>query len=138
MRFPARELFVAVLLLTIPTARAANVRTFLISDFGAVADEKTMNTAAIASAIDAAAKAGGGVVKVPSGKWLTGAVELKSNVTLYLDNGATLLMSTNPADYPVVRTRWEGTECYNYSGLVHARDAAHIAITGKGTIDGQG
>jgi polygalacturonase len=47
-------------------------------------------------------------------------------------------MSTNPADYPVVLTRWEGTECYNYSGLIHANNATHIAITGKGIIDGQG
>jgi polygalacturonase len=138
MRIPYFHL---ALLLYIAAAncQAAERRTFPITDFGAVSnDGKTMNTSAFAKAIQAAVDAGGGIVKVPEGKWLTGAIELKSKVTLNLDSGATLLMSTNPADYPVVLTRWEGIECYNYSGLIYARDANHIAITGKGTIDGQG
>ena len=137
MRLAQSFLSLAILLILAPTAHAEPA-TFSIADYGANSDGKTLNTDAIAKAIDAASQAGGGIVKVPSGKWLTGAIELKSNVTLFLDNGATLLMSTNPADYPVVLTRWEGIECYNYSGLIHANNASHIAITGKGIIDGQG
>lgn len=139
MRFP--HLFLVLVLCTFhpPSARADDPPAFSITDFGAVSDDgKKLNTSAIAKAIDAASQAGGGIVKIPSGKWLSGAIELKSHVTLFLDNGATLFMSTNPADYPVVLTRWEGIECYNYSGLIYANNADHIAITGKGTIDGQG
>lgn len=138
MRFPPLHVALAFTLIYAPLSSAAQPPTFSINDYGAVSDGKTLNTDAIAKAIDAASQAGGGTVKVLSGKWLTGAVELKSNVTLFLDNGSTLLMSTNPADYPVVFTRWEGIECYNYSGLIHANNASHIAITGKGIIDGQG
>jgi polygalacturonase len=106
--------------------------------FGAVPDGKTKNTDAIAKAIDDVVKKGGGVVRVPAGDFLTGPVVLKSNVRLHLDPGSTLRFSTDPSDYPVVLTRWEGTECMNYSGLISARDAHDIAITGEGTIDGQG
>src|SRR3954465_7114123 len=133
MRLAPFILLQAILSILGPTPHA-EPPTFSIADSGGKSDGQTLNTDATAKAIDAASQAGGGIVKVPSGKWLTGAVELKSNVTLFLDNGATLLMSTNPADYPVVLTRWEGIECYNYSGLIHATNASHIAITGKGII----
>ena len=111
---------------------------FSIADFGAKADGKTKDTDAITKALDAAEQAGGGTVHFPAGTYLTGAVKLRSKVGIHLDKGATILFSTDPADYPVVLTRWEGTECMNYSGLMYARDAADIAVTGEGTIDGQG
>lgn len=110
---------------------------FTITDFGARADGKTLNTEAIASAIAACSAAGGGRVVVPAGVFLTGAVHLKSNVDLHLAEGATLLFSTEPAHYPMVFTRWEGMELINYSPLVYAFEAKNIAITGKGTLDGQ-
>lgn len=112
-------------------------RDFLVTDFGAIADGKTMNTAAFAKAIDACNKAGGGRVVVPLGKYLTGAIYLKSNVNLHLQDGTIILFSTNPADYPIVFTRWEGMELMNYSALIYAYGEKNIAITGKGTLDGQ-
>ncbi|GMV90428.1 MAG: polygalacturonase [Candidatus Hydrogenedentota bacterium] len=114
-------------------------RVFDIAVFGAVGDGETKNTGAIRAAIEACADAGGGVVRVPAGTWVTGAIHLRSNVNLHLDEGAVLRFSTDPADYlPVVFTRWAGFECYNYSPLIYARDCENIAVTGPGTIDGNG
>jgi unsaturated rhamnogalacturonyl hydrolase len=113
-------------------------REFRITDFGALADGKTDSTAAIKMAIEACHNAGGGHVVVPDGEFLTGAIHLLSNVDLHLADGATLKFSTDPAAYlPVVRTRWEGTECMNYSALIYAFEQENIAVTGHGTIDGQ-
>jgi len=112
-------------------------RDFVITSYGAVADGKTEATDALRKAIDACNKAGGGRVVVPAGTFLTGAVHLKSNVNLYLAEGATLKFSTDPEKYlPVVYTRFEGTECMNYSPLIYAFEQENIAITGSGTLDG--
>jgi polygalacturonase len=113
-------------------------RLFDITKYGAKSDATTLATKAIADAIEACAKAGGGRVLVPTGKFLTGAIHLKSNVELHVSEGATLLFDTNPASYPIVFTRWEGMELMNYSPLIYARKQKNIAITGKGTLDGQG
>lgn len=113
--------------------------TYLITDFGAVGDGKTLNTQAINKAIDLCSNHGGGIVLVPKGVFLTGAVHLKNNVNLHLTAHATLKFSTNPADYlPLVHTRWEGNEVMNYSPLIYANGQSNIAITGKGTLDGSG
>lgn len=113
-------------------------RTFNVTEFGAVGDGVTMSTDAINGAINACSQAGGGTVIVPQGQYLTGAVHLKSNVNLHIEEGATLKFSQNDADYlPLVFTRWEGTECYNYSPFVYAFEQENIAITGQGTLDGQ-
>ncbi|TFI56901.1 glycoside hydrolase family 28 protein [Sphingomonas parva] len=112
-------------------------RTFDIVRYGARGDGRSLATAAIAAAIDACAKAGGGRVLVPAGRFLTGAVHLRSNVELHLAEGATLAFSTDPADYPMVFTRWEGIELINYSPFVYAFGQKNIAITGRGTLDGQ-
>jgi len=109
-------------------------RDFPITDFGAKAGADS--SAAIRAAIEAAAKAGGGRVVVPPGQWKTGAIHLKSNVNLHVATGATLNFSTNPADYPMVRTRWEGVELMNYSPLIYAFEQENIAVTGGGTLDG--
>ena len=70
--------------------------------------------------------------------FLTGAIHLKYNVNLHVSEGATLLFSTDPAQYlPVVLTRFEGVECMNYSPLIYAHDCENIAVTGTGTLDGQ-
>jgi len=113
-------------------------RLFDITKYGARPDATTLNTKAIADAIDACAKAGGGRVLVPAGRFLTGAIHLLSNVELHVSQGATLLFDTNPASYPIVFTRWEGMECMNYSPLIYARKQKNIGITGRGTLDGQG
>jgi polygalacturonase len=112
-------------------------RDFLITSYGAKAGGETDNTEAIRKAIEACGKAGGGRVVVPAGTFLTGAIHLKSNVNLYVSEGATLKFSTDPTKYlPVVYTRWEGTELMNYSPFIYAFEQQNIAVTGKGTLDG--
>jgi len=114
-------------------------KVFPISDYGAMGDGVAKNTEAINAAIAACAEAGGGVVLVPAGAWLTGAIHLKSNVNLHLSENAVLRFSDDPKDYlPVVFTRWAGFECYNYSPLIYAHDCENIAVTGPGKIDGNG
>lgn len=110
-------------------------RDFVITKYGASPADKKKNTRALAKAIEACNRAGGGRVVVPAGEWLTGPVHLKSNVNLYLEEGAVLRFSDNPADYlPAVMTSWEGLECYNYSPLVYAFECENVAITGKGVL----
>ena len=112
-------------------------RDFEITKFGALADGKTENTEAIRNAIAACNKAGGGRVVVAGGVFLTGAIHLKSNVNLYIAEGATLKFIPDPAKYlPVVLTRFEGTECMNFSPPIYAFEQENLAITGKGTLDG--
>jgi len=113
-------------------------RDFDISRFGAVADGQTDSTAAIASAIDACAQAGGGRVMIPAGEFLTGPIHLRSNVELHLATNAVLKFSTDPQAYlPAVFTRFEGTECYNLSPLIYALGQKNVAVTGDGMLDGQ-
>ena len=113
-------------------------RDFLITKFGAKADETTDSTEAFRKAIAACNSAGGGRVVVPAGTFLTGAIHLKSNVNLHVSPGATIKFSKNPGDYlPVVFTRWEGTELMNYSPFIYAFEQTNIAVTGEGTLDGQ-
>ncbi len=104
---------------------------------GAVADGTTLCTDAIAKAIDQLGD-GGGVVQVPAGTFLTGPIRLKSNITLQVDEGATLKFATDPKLYPLVKTRYEGVEIMNYSPLIAAYGCHDVKITGKGTLDGQG
>ena len=112
-------------------------RDFEITKFGAIADGKTDNTKAIRQAIAACNKAGGGRVVVAGGVYLTGAIHLRSNVNLHIAEGATLKFIPDPTKYlPVVLTRFEGTECMNYSPPIYAFEQENIAITGKGTLDG--
>jgi exo-poly-alpha-galacturonosidase len=123
----------------------AKPRVFSIKDFGAENDGKTINTKAIQSAIDSCTP--GSVVLVPAGVYKTGALFLKSDMTLELDENAVLLGSENPADYPMEK----GYTLYSYStnkrppSLINAfsdtRAAGtfkNIRIVGKGTIDGNG
>ena len=113
-------------------------REFNITRFGATPSGNDDATAAIRKAIEACAKAGGGRVVVPPGEYLTGPIHLKSNVELHLQRQATLKFTTNTEAYlPVVLTRFEGMECYNYSPLIYALDQENIAVTGEGTLDGQ-
>lgn len=110
-------------------------RSFSIEEYGAIKGGQVDNTDAIAQAINACSKAGGGRVLVPEGEWLTGPIHLKSNVNLYLAENAVLRFTDNPSDYlPSVMTSWEGMECYNYSPLIYAFECENIAITGKGML----
>jgi polygalacturonase len=113
-------------------------RNFTITDYGAVADNERDCTDAFKMAISAANQAGGGRVVVPPGTFLTGPIHLKSNVNLYVSDGAIINFFVDPNKYmPVVYTRFEGTECMNYSPLVYAYEQENIAITGKGILDGR-
>ena len=113
-------------------------RDFEITRYGAKADGKTDCTIAFRDAIAAANKARGGRVVVPEGVFLTGAIHLKSDVNLHVSRGATVRFIPDPKLYPIVLTRYEGTECLNYSPFFYAWEQQNIAITGPGTLDGQG
>ena len=112
---------------------------FSILNYGAKADGKTDCLPAIKNAIAECSKAGGGRVVVPAGTYLVnGPIHLLSNVNLHLDENAVIKFGTNADDYlPVVHTRFEGVELMNYSPLVYAFNQTNIAVTGKGTLDGQ-
>lgn len=94
----------------------------------------------IQRAIKEAHEAGGGRVVLPAGLWLSdGPVHLRSHVELHISEGAHLRFLGNEQRYlPAVRTRWEGTEVFTYSPLLYAENCENVAITGPGTIDGQG
>ena len=98
----------------------------------------TCSTKAIQKAVDDAAAAGGGKVVIPAGVWYTGALELKSEVELHLEEQAVLRFMRNKTNafYPVRLSRWEGVECMNFSPFIYADRAENIAITGRGTLDG--
>ncbi|MFB4419507.1 glycoside hydrolase family 28 protein [Streptomyces sp. QL37] len=109
-----------------------------ITDHGAVGDGVQDCTEAIRAAVETCARAGGGHVVVPPGDWLTGAVHLRSRIDLHLEEGATLRFRQEPQAYlPPVYSRYEGTECFNYSPFVYAFDCHTVAVTGRGTLDGQ-
>jgi polygalacturonase len=120
--------------IAVPDFRAA--KPFPITDFGAAQGDQAATSRALAQAIDAAHKAGAGVVIVPAGVWPTGKIHLKSGVNLHVAKGATLLFSSDPKDYlPPVPTSWEGLECYNYSPLIYAYECETVAVTGEGTLE---
>lgn len=113
-------------------------KKFNILDFGAVSDGVFDNTEVFKNAINNCAESGGGMVIVPPGKFFTGAIHLKSNVNLHIEEGSEILFSTNPKDYyPLVRTSFEGVELINYSPLIYAYKQKNIAVTGKGILNGQ-
>ncbi len=120
------------------TARGATPQVFNAQDYGAVPDGRTMNTAAFARAVAACAAAGGGTLVVPAGKYLTGSIALESNLTLRIEAGAELLYSGDPADSPIVASRWECTNVFTHAPLIYADGKQNISITGRGTLNGQG
>jgi polygalacturonase len=114
-------------------------RDFSILKYGAKAGGTIDCREAINKAVEACSKAGGGRVMVPTGVFLTGAIRLRSNVNLHVSKGATLKFATDPKAYsPIVHTRWEGMELMHLSPLIYAYEEQNIAITGQGTLDGQG
>lgn len=112
--------------------------TFRITDYDAVNDGHTKNTEAFAKAIQACVNAGGGRVIVPAGLWLTGPIELKSNLNLHLEQGAVILFSPEFEDYPLIRKTWEGLAAVRCTPPLHGENLQNIAVTGAGIIDGSG
>ncbi len=111
---------------------------FVITEYGAVSGGKVSNTKAFAKAIQAAAEAGGGTVVIPAGIWLTGPIELKSNINLHARRGAVVLFDKNPEEYPVFLADYEGLPRIRTLSPIYAREAENIAITGDGIFDGNG
>ena len=106
---------------------------------GAKPDGNKLNTVLINKTIDTLNVNGGGTLFFPAGKYLTGAIKLKSNITIELEAGATLLFSDYFDDYlPFVEMRHEGIMMKSFSPLIYAVDAENITIKGEGKIDGQG
>jgi polygalacturonase len=114
-------------------------KIFNIIKYGAKSDGIFDNTIAIRKAIQDCSKNGGGLVLVPKGNYLSGAIHLENNVNLHFEDGAIITFSSNPKDYlPLVHTSFEGTELMNYSPLIYAYKKTNVAITGKGILNGQG
>ncbi|MGE5943243.1 MAG: glycoside hydrolase family 28 protein [Flavobacteriales bacterium] len=117
-------------------------KQFLITKYGAISDGVTLNTIAIQKAIDAAYKNKGGQVVFPKGRFLSGSIQMKTNVSLYFEEGAVLLGSTNPKDYDTMA--FEGRpvspkgDDNSQMALILAHKANNIKLSGQGTIDGQG
>jgi polygalacturonase len=123
----------------VPEVPGVPYRICDIRDYGARNEDGFKSTTAIKKAIDYCAAQGGGSVVIPRGKWLTGAVTFKSRINLFLEEGAELSFTTDLSDYlPVVLTRFQGIEFYNYSPLIYGKDLEHVAITGKGKLIGNG
>lgn len=112
--------------------------TLNILKFGAVSDGLTLNTKSINNAIIACNKRGGGVVLIPKGLWLSGPIELKSNVNLHLQENAILQFTRDFSQYPLVASNWEGLPQMRNQSPLWATNQQNIAITGKGIIDGAG
>ncbi|MDQ1912652.1 glycoside hydrolase family 28 protein [Paenibacillus sp. GD4] len=113
-------------------------RSVRLTDFGAVGDGRTDNTGAFRQAIEACAQAGGGRVVIPPGLWLTGPLKLTSRLELHTEAGATVLFSKRFADYPLIRSTFEGKPSIRCQSPLDAEGEEHIAITGKGVFDAGG
>ena len=108
-----------------------------ITDFGAKGDGMKDCRKAFEKAMRHADKKGGARISVPPGTYyIKGPVTLTSNVCIDLEEGATLKFDPDPELYPIVSTSWEGTFLYNYSPMIYGYGLKNVAITGKGTIDG--
>jgi polygalacturonase len=113
-------------------------RQFDVTRYGAVGDGRTDCSAAFRAAIEACARAGGGRVEVPAGRFLAGPIHLRSNVNLHVTRDATIAFTTDTKAYlPRVLTRFESTELMGYSPFIYALDQENIAVSGEGTLDGQ-
>lgn len=141
-------ILVPLLGLVLPTEvahgqQSPSQKTYNIVDYGAIADGKTMNTRSIQAAIDAAHTGkSGGKVLIPEGRFLSGSIEMRSNVDLYLEENAVLLGSTDPTDYKAMeivgRPKSPKTDDNSQLALLLALKADNISISGNGLIDGQG
>lgn len=117
--------------------------SFNIQNYGAVGDGRTLNSAAINKAIDAASQAGGGIVYFPPGTWLSGSIHLKDNITLYLEQGSTLLATSDSQAYDEPEpNQWDKYQDFGHShfhnSLIWGEGLHDVAILGTGRIYGKG
>ncbi len=113
-------------------------KEFRITEYGAVGDGKTVNTPAIRKAIEACAKQGGGTVIVPEGIFISGALFMEQGVNLRVEKNGILKGTTAVEDYPIIDTRWEGTEREWTSAFINAFNMQDFTLDGEGMIDGSG
>lgn len=138
MLHPVKSFLVFTLFITSFFLTSGNNNLYNILDFGAVGDNSTINTKAIQSAIDRCSEKGGKVY-FPAGEYISGTLYLKSNVTIHLSENAKLIGSTNIKDYPHNNPEYKFYgDTWVKQSLIYAEKQENIAITGKGTIDGQG
>ena len=109
-----------------------------ITEFGGIADGKTLNTSAFANAMNHLKNQGGGRLVVPAGMWLTGPIEFESNVELHVANGALVIFSSDRSLYPIVKTSFEGLNTRRCMSPLTAVNKENIAITGHGSFNGNG
>ncbi len=126
------------LLIGSPALLASNSQVFSVRDSGATGDGVTLDTKAIQKALDQCGKAGGGTVVIPKGTYLSGAVFMKSRTTLLIEEGAVLKGSLNKEGYPIIDSRFMGTEQKCHASLINVIDENDITITGKGIVAGSG
>ncbi|MBC8097732.1 MAG: glycoside hydrolase family 28 protein, partial [Akkermansiaceae bacterium] len=117
---------------------SATAAELSVTDFGAVGDGVTLNTPALQRAIDECSARGGGTLRIPAGRFVTGTLEIKEGVTLRLESDAALLGSTNAADYRNLDPFTDGTGAKLGYALITAVAARRVGIEGAGTIDGRG
>lgn len=113
-------------------------RTVSLTDFGASNDGVALNTEAFAKAIGHLAGLGGGTLHVPDGVWVTGPIEMKSNINLNLSEGAIISFSPDPDLYEMRRVIYEGFEAWRRQSPITGTGLVNVAITGTGIIDGNG
>jgi len=113
-------------------------KVYHICAYGAVSGGIHCNTDAIRQAIEDAVKCGGGKVVIPEGIWLSGPIEMKSNIELHLEEGAILVFTKTKEDYPLYLSDFEGTASIRARSPIYAQNASHVSITGKGVIEGSG
>jgi len=114
------------------------VSTFNVLEHGAMGDGQTLDSPAIQSAIDLCAERGGGTIHLPAGRYLSGSLFLRDNISLHLDSGAVILGSENPDDYPIIHSRWEGKHQDTHAPLITGQNLNNISVIGRGTVDGRG
>jgi polygalacturonase len=113
-------------------------RQFLITDYGVINDSTVLQTSAIQKTIDEASLNGGGIIVIPRGTFLCGALFFRKKTGLFVSEGATLKGSDNIEDYPLIPSRIEGQSIEYFAALVNAYGVNGFTISGKGTIDGNG
>ena len=107
-----------------------------VRDFGATGDGNTRDTFSIQQALDRCWVLGGGEVIVPAGNYLTGAIALRSNTFIRLEQDASLVGTPDFSDYPIMQVRWEGKWIPGHTALIYAVDVENTGITGPGKILG--
>ena len=113
-------------------------KNYNILDFGAKSDIEFNNKKAIQEAIDTCSNNGGGIVIIPNGFYLTGPIELKSNVNLHLDDNAYVLFTKSKEEYPLQFTDYEGQRRIRALSPISANNCHDLALTGNGIMDGNG